>query len=543
MITRAEGAYQGALRAFQEPMLDLLHRRYAPLVVSLLSLVFTPERSTVPVAEAHTEIGDALDQLRAQGYELNADGTRAIPLGSARELCRQWADVGWLKRQIVDGDVEVYQLSAHAVGALEVAGRAGGTRARVSESRVRTLLDAVERLAQDADPDVAVRMARLQAQIDRLQAELLRLDRGGEVDEVDDEELLEEAENVLHLVRELPADFARVAESIKAMQRDVVTGLRQDERPSGDVLREYLERGEQVMTTTPEGRAFAGALRLIGDPQRIDELSLQLDTVLRHRFTGRLPGQQRTELRDVGRRIEQGVAEVIKAQRQASHVITTQVRNHDPLRDRQVDELLREVMISFQAWVPTTRRGQEVDPLRRLPVADIAHLRQSTSDLSPPQPPAPLQAPDDGADTDLEDGAREWGGPHYAELRQHLAAFAAVPTTDVGRADLAAVFSAAPEAIRRPVDLLGLLELADHQGMTETDQVAVVEAIRPDGTRRRFAFGGVTVRTAADPDGDPNLDREHGTEHEYDREHDTEQGTEQDIEHHTKRRTKDETDE
>jgi hypothetical protein len=68
MITRAEGAYLGALRAFQEPMLDLLHRRYAPLVVSLLSLVFTPERPTVPVAEAHTEIGDALDQLRAQGY-------------------------------------------------------------------------------------------------------------------------------------------------------------------------------------------------------------------------------------------------------------------------------------------------------------------------------------------------------------------------------------------------------------------------------------------------------------------------------------------
>src|SRR5690606_41451094 len=100
------------------------------------------------------------DQLRAAGYELHADGTRAIPLGSARELCRQWADVGWLKRQIVDGDVEVYQLSAHAVGALEVAGRAGGVRARATQSRVRTLLDAVERLAPDADPGGLARMAR-----------------------------------------------------------------------------------------------------------------------------------------------------------------------------------------------------------------------------------------------------------------------------------------------------------------------------------------------------------------------------------------------
>lgn len=488
MITRAEGAYLGALRAFQEPMLDLLHRRYAPLVVSLLSLVFTPERPTVPVAEAHTEIGDALDQLRAAGHELHADGTRAIPLGSARELCRQWADVGWLKRQIVDGDVEVYQLSAHAVGALEVAGRAGGVRARVSQSRVRTLLDAVERLAQDADPDVLVRMARLDTQIKRLQAELTRLQRTGVVDEVDEDELLEEAENVLHLVRELPADFARVAESIRAMQRDVVAALRQDERPSGDVLREYLERGEQVMTATPEGRAFAGALRLIGDPERIDELSVQLDTVLRHRFTGRLPAPQRAELRDIGRRIEQGVAEVIKAQRQASHVITTQVRNHDPLRDRQVDELLREVMTGLQAWVPGTRRSQEVVPLRRLPVADVAHLRQSTSDLRPPQPPAPLRSWADDADDEPEDGAREWGGPHYAELREHLAARAAG-----GAADLATAFEAAPARIRRPVDLLGLLEIAHQEGMTETDEVSVVEAVRPDGSRRRFAFGGVRV--------------------------------------------------
>ncbi|WP_280487843.1 DUF3375 family protein, partial [Nocardia cyriacigeorgica] len=42
----------------------------------------------------------------------------------------------------------MYRLSAHGVGALEIAGRVGGSRTRVSESRVRTLLEAVERLAQ-----------------------------------------------------------------------------------------------------------------------------------------------------------------------------------------------------------------------------------------------------------------------------------------------------------------------------------------------------------------------------------------------------------
>lgn len=489
MISRTEGAYLGAVRAFQNPMLDLLHKRYAPLVVSLLSVVFTAERPTVPVADAHTEIGDALHQLRAAGYE------DKVPVGSARDLCRQWADAGWLVRQVLDGDVEVYRLSAHAVGALEVAGRAGGARARVSQSRVRTLLDALDRLAQDADPDVMVRVARLDAEIRRLQAEVARLERTGEVDPVDDEQLLEEAENVLHLVRELPADFARVAESIKAMQRDVVTALRQDERPTGAVLREYLERGEHVMESTAEGRAFAGALRLLGDPQRLDELSAQLDVVLRHRFTRRLPAAQRTELREIGRRIEQGLEQVFTAQREASYVITAQVRNHDPLRDRQVDDLLRDVMTGLAGWVPDARRGEPVDPLRRLPVADVEHLRQTPGDLRPPQGPAPLTSWDDDEDV-AQDEARAWGGPHYADLGTHLAGFADGAAT----VDVAAAFTAAPPALRRPVDLLGLLEIAHQLGMEETGELAYVEAVRPDGTRRRFAFGGVTARTKDEDD-------------------------------------------
>lgn len=485
MITRAEGAYLGAVRAFQNPMLDLLHKRHAPLVVSLLSVVFTAERPQVPVADAHTEVGDALDQLRAAGYDED------LPVGTARDLCRQWTDAGWLVRQVQDDDVEVYRLSAHAVGALEVAGRAGGVRSKVSQSRVRTLLDAVGRLAEDADPDVLMRMARLDAEIARLRAELDRVQRTGTVEPVGEDQLLEEAENVLHLVRELPADFARVAESIKAMQRDVVTALRQDERPTGAVLREYLDRGEHVMESTAEGRAFAGALRLIGDPDRLDHLANQLDVVLRHRFTRRLPAQQRTELQEIGRRIEQGLEQVFTAQREASYVITAQVRNHDPLRDRQVDELLRDVMSGLQAWVPDARRGQAVEPLHRLPVAEVEHLRQTAGDLRPAEPPNPLTEWDDDDPAGPQDEALAWGGPHYADLGRHLARYA----DGHEGVDVAAAFNAAPDLLRRPVDLLGLLEIAHQRGMVETDEVAFVDAVRPDGSRRRFAFGAVTTLT------------------------------------------------
>ncbi|WP_093622356.1 DUF3375 domain-containing protein [Actinoplanes philippinensis] len=492
MATRGvEGAYQGALRAFQNPMLALLHQTHAPFVVTVLAMVFTAQRPAVAVADAHAEINDALDQLRSAGY--GEEDSQPLPAGSARDLCRQWVQAGWLVRQVSDDDVEVYRLSAYGVGALEVAGRVGGARTRVSESRVRTLLEAIERLAQDADPDLMSRMVRLHEEIQQRQKELTRLEKGGAVETADEEQLLEAAENVLHLARELPADFARVAESIKAIQRDVVAELRHDVRPTGEVLREYLARGQRILDATPEGRAFAGALRLIGDPAQIDVLWGQLRTVLRHRFTELLPQQQRRELTEISRRIEQGVREVLAAQRQASHVITTQVRNHDPMRDRQVDELLRDVMSGLHKWVPGSRRGEVVDPLRRLPVADVGHLRQRMSDPRPPQPPAPLHDWDETDDVTAAD-TRAWGGPRYAELRTHLADFAgAEPTVDV-----VAAFRAAGEELQRPVDLLGLLELAHGAGMTETAEITVVDTVRPDRTRRRFALGGVV---AANPQG------------------------------------------
>ncbi|WP_238324121.1 DUF3375 domain-containing protein [Salinispora pacifica] len=497
MVTRGvEGAYQGALRAFQNPTLALLHQRHAPFVVTVLAMVFTPERRTVAVADAHAEINDALDQLRAAGY--GDEDNQPLPTGNSRDLCRQWVQAGWLVRQVSDGNVEVYRLSAYGVGALEIAGRVGGARTRVSESRVRTLLEAIERLAQEADPDLMTRLARLHEEIQQRRKELARLEQGGAVETVEDEQLLEAAENVLHLARELPADFARVAESIKAIQRDVVAELRHDVRPTGEVLREYLARGQRILDATPEGRAFAGALRLIGDPAQIDDLWGQLRRVLRHRFTELLPEQQRRELAEISRRIGQGAREVLAAQRQASHVITTQVRNHDPMRDRQVDELLRDVMSGLHKWVPGSRRGEVVEPLRRLPVAEVGHLRQRMSDPRPPEPPAPLR---DWAEEEVEDlpaaDTRAWGGPRYAELRAHLAAFAA----GAASVDVAAAFRAAAEDLQRPVDLLGLLEIAHDAGMTDTSEMAVVDTVRPDQTRRRFALGGVVAANPAGIEG------------------------------------------
>ena len=124
--------------------------------------------------------------------------------------------------------------------------------------------------------------------------------------------------------------------------------------------------------------------------------------------------------------------------------------------------------------------------MRTLPLADIGHLRRSLSDVRPPGAPEPLasEAPDvEFVDADT----RAWGGPHYAELERYV--------ETLGDAfDLAEAFAGAEEQTRRPVDLVGLLEIAHRRELEEGDDISIVEAVRPDGTTRRFAFTAVTAR-------------------------------------------------
>jgi hypothetical protein len=193
------------------------------------------------------------------------------------------------------------------------------------------------------------------------------------------------------------------------------------------------------------------------------------------------------DLDAIGRCVEQGVQEVLTAQRRASQVITSQVRTHDPIRDRQVDDLLRGAMSGLHDWMQTSKFSDRVEPVRSFPVAEVGHLRQTLSDLRPPGAPEPLTESDDVEFIDAD--ARAWGGPRYRELEEYL-------STLGDEFDLAAAFDGADDETRRPVDLLGLLEIAHRNGMTENDSVSIVETIRPDGTSRRFAFGNVTARTA-----------------------------------------------
>ncbi|MCK0117739.1 DUF3375 domain-containing protein [Isoptericola sp. S6320L] len=497
---RLATALAGVERAFAAPTLGLLHKAEAPLVVAVLRCVFTPDRPTVATEQLHVELDDLLGELRTAvpAGDASAGRVPGVPDEPARVLCTRWVRERWLVRSLDDAGAERYRLSSYAAEALDVVSRTQGTRGLVSESRIRTLLVTVEDLARDAHPDRESRMQELRSRIDEAQAELGRLEAGGEVESVEPARLTEQYDHVLSLVRELPTDFARVAESISALQRDMVTRLRQDERTTGVVVADYLDASENLLERTPEGRAFAGAMELLGDPDLLDGLEQRVRSILEHPFAAELPADHRAVLQTLRAQLVGAIEVVLAAQARASRTVTAQIRHHNPLRDRELDDALREATAAMAEWFPASGRAARVEPLRWFERARPGRLRTALHDLRPETPPDDLEEwTDDHSPGDEIADLRAMGGPQHAEILAHLGTLAG--PTSIGRA-----FAAGPAFLRRPVELLGYLDVAvsDADGGTSGDVPATglerVTATRADGTVRDFVLPRTPIRRTDD---------------------------------------------
>ncbi|WP_432561364.1 DUF3375 domain-containing protein [Kineococcus sp. SYSU DK003] len=468
-----------AHQAFARPTLALLRRPSGPLVVAVLTCVFAGQRTRVPADRFHAQVHGLLGELAAHGQE--------VPDTPARELVRGWVREQWLSLAPTgeEGEEE-YALTSHAQDAIEYVTRLTGRRVLLGESRIRTILEAARRCALEATPERDKRIARLDEQIRQLTAERDRLVAGGEVEQASHEQLLGEYLNLEDLLSALPGDFLRVSEEVRRIHREIVGDFRAEQRPSGEVLEDYLRRAEELLTGSMSGRAFAGAVELVRDEATLRELDSDLAAVLAHDFAGDLSPEQRGALRATLETIGEGIEAVLEQRRRLSASLRSHILRHDPLRDRELDEALRAAAEQLTGWIATTGPRATLDLDLPVPAARIAigtmrtRLHDPADDASPP----PLRDHDDPAEGSSLDELRRFGGPDFDRLRRAL-----TQDRDTVVTGTAGLFDDLPEDLRRPADLMGLLHLAvsvagsDPQTATHR---AVYRTVRPGGTVHRY---------------------------------------------------------
>lgn len=473
--------------AFEQPTLTLLHRGMAPVVITIFRTSFGRDMRSIPAARLHDQVDAYLDELRLAGIP-----AAALPSGSGRDLCLKWMHGQWLVRSAAEDGSEVYSLTSHAQDALALVTSLTRERASLSEHRISTILSAVRRFNTEVNPDRAARVSILDSEIDRLTAERDRLLDGGEMPQVSEDYMLEGYSELLQLVAALPSDFARVEEAFAGLRSSILASFRAEERPAGEVIDDYLARADSLMTATPEGRAFEGAFTLLRDEALLLQLREDLGALLQHPLaTDILVDGDRRELRGTVGLIRSGIVSVLNKRSRVTAALREYIVTHDITRNRELDAALRQIDAELATWMQTAGPRAFV-PLQLLPPrVQVDHLRErfhnAEAEVAPP-PLSDVSAHQPDAVSLAEMLAQ--GGPSLDSLRRELTKALAgdAPMTSLG-----ALFERLDPALRRPVEIFGLLHLATNApGLDRHPDPETYRAVRPDGTERALAVPRVS---------------------------------------------------
>lgn len=481
------GEHDRARRAFERETLKLLRKKHAPVILAIFMTTFSPERTVFAADQFHTLVESQLSELRAAG---RADFD-TLEGRSARAICWQWAEDKWLLLSSDNPDkVEQYSLTSHAQEAIDYVHRLARDRSVFGQSRIRTIVDAARRSAEAASPDPAARIARIDAEIAELTAERERLAAGGELVQASVDDVHEDYLNIRDLLDQVPADFLRLSEHFKSIHHTLIEEFSQEDARVGQVLDRYLERSKQMMAESLEGRAFNGAVELLRDEAMVLQLRRDLDAIVSHPFGDSLSISDAAEFRNAVSGIRRGINTVLEQRRRVSATLRTHITSHDPLRDRELDNLLRRARTELAGWVAETGPRARVPLDLGLAGLDIGNIRTRFYNPADHAPPPPLvDTSSDAQPPPTLDELRRTGGPSMAALRTHL--LEQLQAAGGQTASAGSIFGALPEGMRRPVEVLGILQLAAAAGALSTDTTTgqkhpteVYITVRNDGTQR-----------------------------------------------------------
>lgn len=399
--------------ATESPAWGLLRARNAPVAVAVLGEHLGGETRRLPAPELFERVDEDLVTLREHGFTLP---------GAARAYCDDWRAAGFLVRRAT-GELreETYELSEGALVAIRFVTRLLEPRSSVTQSRLATILERLHSLAVATDPRAATRLAALEAERARIDAEIAKV-AAGDYEVLPPDQAVEQARDILALADQLPADFARVRSEMERLNRALRARLVDDVASRGTVL-EDIFRGVDHLAESDAGRSFAGFFTLILDTEQVAAFEEDVDGVLERDFASALgPGEARS-LRRLLPGLQDSSAEIHDVMTAFSRSLRRFVQSDELTEHRVVQQMLRDAQrdaLALAATVqPFTRTQVElgltsvaVDAVTALTLHNPAD-HQTVDDVLPQADTEPVDW------AELVAAARE-SEIDFAELRGHV---------------------------------------------------------------------------------------------------------------------------
>ena len=482
-------AYAMAEDVFQRrPAVTFLAKTYGEVVLTVFTTAFTRGRETVPDDQFRSHVGTVLGTLRDAGH--------GVPSASTRDLCAQWVADGWLFYDTEPDGSGVYFLTSASKDT--IAWTTGlANRRMVSATRVSTILEAIESMADLVDPDRASVIARLEARIREQKAQLERLRNGAELAEATLDEFVQRFDHISHLMATIPADFRSVAENFTAAKRRIFELLLTGQDPAGEIMAQASGDALGVIRSTHSGKAFEGVVDLLRDSSTVAELRSNIARIMTHEFADGLTAGERATFADITAVFTGNVEAVLEGPRKISIAVEGALERHVIRSESRtgVDEAIRAARSALLSFAGRSVAVGVVPTVARV---EMPRMIQRLHDPRPIPPPVLLaDVPVSDAAPVSEEETLRWGGPHLPAVRDHVAAALAGEGGAVG---IGEIWAAAPDELRRAVELVAYFDLAHRRPGTAYDVNACdrVTTVAPDGSLREVEIPLVLIRPEDD---------------------------------------------
>jgi hypothetical protein len=340
-MPESSAAHLARLQVYFEtsPAISLLRSPNAPYVIDFLDQQFK-RGSRVTVGQA--ELAAALADYQARLHESEPDRLR----DKAEAYLAQWCanDTRWLHRFLEANHTEPsYELTPHTEQVLSFWERALDQDLGFvgTESRLKLIIDTLADLVVQASDDPAKRLAHLQAEGERIDHQIARIEREGHVASYQPAQIRERFAIAVMLLKQLQGDFRAVEEQFKRITQQVQQRQAKGDDHRGQILAFALD-SEDVLKQQDQGVSFYEFFRLIISPTHQE----RLEAIIEELGLINALAQQAEGLEAVRRMIPSLLMEAEKVMRTSQRLSATLRRLLDARasQERQrVAQLLREI--------------------------------------------------------------------------------------------------------------------------------------------------------------------------------------------------------
>ena len=360
----------GYQRLREQPLWKLLASDRAPVLVGLLQGLLLEADRRLAGSILAERLQQQLDALNANELDVELPRT-------AQAYIAYWLAQDWLDRRLPEGArEEEYELSRQAVQAIRFVASVENSASLATESRLSMVMQQLSQLAQQTEANPDARLAALQEERARIDAEIEQVN-AGRISALDGKRALERTRDVIRLADDLAEDFRRVRDDFEQLNRRFRERIIDDDGARGDVL-DRLFNGVDVIGESDAGRSFQGFWDLLNDPVRSADLDAALETVLNRGFTRKLDRSERTFLRNFTSTLLERGGQVHEVMQHFARSLRGFVQSRGYLEQRRLNQLLKQAQgqaLQLRDSVRPTQASGFVLPLSAARLRSVGQWR------------------------------------------------------------------------------------------------------------------------------------------------------------------------